>query len=192
MPEGPPLIRGEKVFLRPAEREDLATFVRWFNDAETAHFLAQRSPLSMPLEERWFENMLAGHGKDSYHFVICRLEDEEPIGTIGLFDVDHYNGGAGFGITIGDKALWGRGYGTDALNALVDFGFGQLRLERIWCHCYVYNQRGRRSYEKAGFQVEGTLRRAHYQDGVYHDVWILGLVRSDWEALPRGKSWELD
>ena len=185
-----PIIRGERVWLRPAERADIPTFVRWFSDAETTRFLAQRLPMSLAGEEQWFERMLQQQGKELYLFVICLLEDDRPIGTIGLHDVDHLNGGAEFGIVIGEKDLWGRGYGTDALNAIADFGFGELRLERIQLYCYAFNPRGRRSYEKAGFTLEGLLRRAHYQNGEYHDVMRMSLLRDEWEALPRRRSWD--
>ncbi len=186
-----PIIRGERVWLRPAERADIPTFVRWFNDAETTRFLAMRAPMSHAGEEQWFERMLQAQGKDHYLFVTCLLEDDRPIGTIGLHNVDHLNGNAEFGIAIGEKMLWGQGYGTDALNAIADFGFGALRLERIQLYCYAFNPRGRRSYEKAGFTVEGLLRRAHYQDGEYHDVLLMSLLRDEWLTLPRRKSWEL-
>jgi RimJ/RimL family protein N-acetyltransferase len=50
----------------------------------------------------------------------------------------------------------GQGLGTDAMFALLDFGFGQLRLERMWLEVYDFNRRARRSYEKCGFVLEGT------------------------------------
>jgi RimJ/RimL family protein N-acetyltransferase len=149
------LIRGERVYLRPAERNDIPYFVRWFNDAETASFLSLRAPMSIAAEEQWFERLQADNGKSRWHFVMCLLATDQPIGTIGLFDVDEVNGSAGMGIMIGEKSLWGKGLGTDALNALLDFGFGELRLERIWLEVNDDNLRGKRSYEKCRLQVRG-------------------------------------
>lgn len=192
-PERPsPLIRGAKVYLRPAERSDIPLFIRWLADAETVHFLAMRAPLSVPLEERWFERMVERQGKDAYHFVVCRLDDDRPIGTVGFHEIFWEDGVASFGIVIGEKELWGKGYGTDATNAIVDFGFGQLRLERIELDVYAYNERGRRAYETAGFVHEGTLRRAHFDRGERHDVHRMAILREEWEALPRRKIWEYD
>ena len=65
------------------------------------------------------------------------------------------------GIVIGEKSLWGQGYGTDALNALLDFGFGELRLERIWLEVNDDNLRGKRSYEKCGFVLRGHRAARH-------------------------------
>jgi RimJ/RimL family protein N-acetyltransferase len=185
------MIRGQRVYLRPAERSDIPLFVRWLNDAETASFVTVRAPLSNVGEEHWFEQMTADHGKTRWFFVICQLDDDQPIGTTGLFDLDHVNGSAGFGIVIGEKRLWGRGYGTDAVNALVDFGFGELRLERIWLEVYEFNERGRRSYEKSGFILEGTERNAMFHRGRHINVQLMSLLHREWAALERPRSWDL-
>jgi RimJ/RimL family protein N-acetyltransferase len=185
-----PIIRGERVYLRPAERSDLPIFVRWFADAETIRHLAIRAPFSHAMEEGWFTRAVEGQGRDHYHFVICLVGHGRPIGAADLRDLDLENGTAAFGITIGEKGEWNKGYGTEALEAICDFGFGQLRLERIWLDVYAPNARARRSYEKAGFKVEGTLRHAHFANGEYLDVIRMALLREEWLALPHRRSWE--
>ena len=185
-----PSIRGEQVYLRPAERTDLDAFVRWFSDAETTRYLAIRAPFSRAMEEKWFEGMLEEQGKRSYHFVICLLADDRPIGTAGFHHVNQEDGHASFGISIGEKAEWSKGYGTDALRAICDFGFGQLRLERIELDVYEPNKRAQRSYEKAGFVTEGTLRHAHFSNGKHHDTLRMSLLREEWEAQPRPRPWD--
>jgi len=158
------------------------TFVRWFNDAGTTRYLTTRAPMSLAGEEKWFERMLERQGKDAYHFVICLLEDDRPIGSIGFDEIDHVDGNAGVGVVIGQPELWGQGLGTDAMRALIDFGFGELRLERIWLEVYDFNARARRSYAKCGFALEGTLRRAIYRRGEHHDVHIMAVLRGEWAA----------
>ena len=185
-----PLIRGERVFLRPAEKSDLPIFVRWFADAEHSAFLGMRAPFSQAMEEQWFTRAVENQGKDHFHFVMCLLETSEPIGTISLFEVDLTNGSAGVGIAIGEKPLWGQGLGTDAMNALLDFGFGQLRLERIWLEVYDYNERARRSYEKSGYVVEGTMRHSNFRAGKFHDVLLMAILRDEWAAFERKRSWD--
>ena len=185
VPEPRPIIRGERVFLRASERSDLQTFVRWFNDADVLRNLAGRAPMSEAAEAQWFDRMLAAQGATDYHFVICLRDDGRPIGTIGLHGLDLVNGNAEFGIAIGEKAEWGMGYGTDATRAICDFGFGELRLERISLHYYDGNDRGRRTYEKVGFVHEGTLRRAHFAGGEHHDVHIMSILREEGLQLPR-------
>jgi RimJ/RimL family protein N-acetyltransferase len=192
VPERRPIIRGEQVYLRPAERSDVPTFVRWFNDADVLRNLAMSAPMSEASETGWFDRMLAAQGKTAYHFVICLLADDRPIGTIGLEGVNLQDGVAEFGIAIGEKTEWGKGHGTDALRAICDFGFGELRLERIGLMVYAGNDRERRSYEKAGFTHEATMRRAHFARGQHHDVHVMGLLRDEWLARARPRGWELD
>lgn len=192
LPERRPIIRGEQVYLRPAERDDVPTFVRWFNDADVLRNLAMFAPMSDAAETAWFDRMLAAQGSTDYHFVICLLGDGRPIGTIGLHEISWKDGTADFGIAIGEKEEWNKGYGTDALRAICDFGFGALRLERIGLYVYAGNDRARRAYEKAGFVHEGTLRRAHFARGEHLDVHVMSLLRSEWQAQPRKRGWELD
>jgi RimJ/RimL family protein N-acetyltransferase len=143
------------------------------------------------MEEKWFEQTVEKQGRDQYHFVICLLPDGRPIGATDLREINLEDGHAAFGIVIGEKDLWGRGYGTEALLAICDFGFDQLRLERIELDVYADNERARRSYEKAGFQVEGTLRHGHFVDGEFMDVLRMSLLRDEWKAQERPRSWEL-
>ena len=187
-----PIIRGEHVYLRPAERDDVATFVRWFNDADVLSNLAMYAPMSDAAETAWFDRMLEAQGKTEFHFVICLVADDRPIGNTGLHDISWKDGTADFGIAIGEKEEWNKGYGTDALRAICDFGFGALRLERIGLLVYAGNERARRAYEKAGFVHEGTLRRAHFARGEHHDVHVMSLLRSEWQAQKRKRGWELD
>jgi RimJ/RimL family protein N-acetyltransferase len=186
-----PTIRSERVYLRPAERADLPDFVRWFADAETTRHLALRAPFSLAMEEKWFEGLLQRQGTSDYHFVACLVEDGRAIGTVGLHGVDRENGKAEFGISIGEKDVWNRGYGTEALRAICDFGFGVLRLERIELEVYVDNSRAIRSYEKAGFRHEGRLRHAHFSEGRHFDVLVMALLRDEWLALERPTSWQI-
>jgi RimJ/RimL family protein N-acetyltransferase len=182
-PEGSePIIHGRLTYLRAAERDDIPIFVRWLNDARTSRTLALRSPLSLPLEDRWFEHMVQEQGASSWLFVICRLEDDDPLGTIGLFAVDLTSGTAGLGVTIGDPANTGRGYGSDAIAAMLDFGFGSLRLERIWLDVYDFNEAARRLYARLGFVHEGTQRQALLRRGRRVDVHRMAVLRDEWRS----------
>lgn len=177
-----PMIAHGSVYLRPGERRDIPGFVRWYTDLRTTRTLLMTSPIGEALEERWFEAMIAAHGTDRFFFVVCRREDDRAVGSIDLHEVDRRNGSASLGIAIGEEADRGKGYGTDALIALVAFGFDQLRLERIELDVYAYNARARGVYERVGFVLEGTLRRALYRDGAFHDVHRMSVLRDEWAA----------
>ena len=177
-----PMIAHGQVYLRPAERSDIPLFVRWMNDARTSRTLALVAPMSIPMEEGWFERTVANQGKDGYHFTICLLADDRPVGTIGLFDLDLRNGSAGLGISIGDPADTNRGLGSDALRAIVGWAFDLLRLERVWLEVYDFNPRARLVYERAGFVFEGTQRHAIFRNGRFVDVHLMAILADDWRA----------
>jgi RimJ/RimL family protein N-acetyltransferase len=183
-----PPIHGRLVHLRPGERTDIPLFVRWLTDARTTDHLALRSPIGEAMEERWFEDMLDHHGRDRWFFVICQLEDDRAVGSIDLHALDLTNGSAGLGILIGDPADTSQGYGSDAIRALLDFGFGELRLERIWLDVYDDNARARHVYERIGFIHEGTFRRGLFRHGRYVDVHRMAVLRGEWTTPGDAKS----
>ena len=170
------------VYLRPAERSDIPLFVRWFNDTRTSRTLGLVAPMSVPMEEGWFERAVQSQGKDGYHFTICLIADDRPVGTIGLFDLDLRNGNAGLGISIGDPTDTNHGYGSDALRAIVGWAFDMLRLERVWLDVYDFNARARLVYERVGFVHEGTQRHAIFRHGRFADVHRMAVLAGEWRA----------
>jgi RimJ/RimL family protein N-acetyltransferase len=175
-----PILRGRLVYLRPAERDDVPLFVRWLSDARTTGYLAAHSPIGLAMEERWFEDLLDHHGQDRWYFVICRLDDDRPVGSLDLREIGPTSGGAGLGIVIGDPADTGHGYGTDALEVLLDFGFGELRLERMWLEVFDFNERAIHVYQRLGFVHEATFRHAIFHGGRHLDLQRYGMLREEW------------
>lgn len=175
------LIQGERVFLRPFERADAELDHRWREDRDVAELASIAVPMSLAQVEKRAARIAESTGEDRYVFIICLLADERPIGEAMLFELDRVNGSAELGIFIGEKTEWAKGYGTDAVNALVDFGFGTLRLERIWLEVWTENARARRAYEKAGFVHEGTLRHDRYEGGRFTDGHVMSILRDEWQ-----------
>ncbi|HEX9680299.1 MAG TPA: GNAT family protein, partial [Anaerolineales bacterium] len=92
---------------------------------------------------------------------------------------------AELGIMLGEKTLWGRGYGTDTMRILVRHGFDTLNLNRIFLRVYESNLRAMRVYDRLGFREEGRLRQDHYVDGTYEDTVIMGLLCEEWRSMAR-------
>jgi len=178
------IIASGRVYLRPFEASDAETYRRWRADAEPMALAGwrERAPLSLAQVERRIARIADDQGKEVYTFLICLVEDERPIGEVMLTDLDHVNGSASLGIVIGEPDEWGKGYGTDAVRALVDFGFAELRLERIWLEVATDNPRAERSYTKAGFTREATLRHDRWEGGRYTDGHIMSILRDEWQS----------
>lgn len=159
---------GSLVRLRAPEPEDAESFHAWFNDRDVTRGLGVRYPLSMAVERDWVERSAA----PSYagcHFAVETL-DGVLLGTCGLYGTDPPEDRcAELGITIGNKAYWGRGYGTDVVRTLCRFGFEEMGLHRIELLVFAHHAAARRVYEKAGFVVEAIAREAHWDDGEWWD-----------------------
>jgi diamine N-acetyltransferase len=179
----PHIIAAGRVFLRPFEAADAETYRRWRADDEPMVLAGWRvrAPLSLMQVERRIAGLAEAQGKEGYTFLICLVEDERPIGEVTLMDIDRVNGSAEVGIFIGEPAEWGMGYGTDAVRALVDFGFAELRLERIWLEVGTENPRAQRSYEKAGFTREATLRHDRWEGDRFTDGHIMSILHDEWQ-----------
>lgn len=182
--------RGERVYLRPLEPEDADRISAWYDDDRVRRLMGD-PPMSHARRRHRYDEAVKADADDAYRFVICDLQDDTPLGRLDVFDIDRQNGNCAFGITLGEPDRWGQGLGTDAVNAVVDFAFGELRMERVWLDTDADNRRAQAAYRKAGFREEGRLRHAWFQDGSYTDDIRMALLRDEWLALPRRKSWEL-
>jgi RimJ/RimL family protein N-acetyltransferase len=174
------MIYGTKTRLRRIEREDIPTFVRWFNDPDVREFLMVSSPISHAQEAQWFERKLQEEGSEI--FAIETL-DGTHIGNIELFGHNAVHRHAELGIVIGEKEYWGQGYGSDAICTLLRFAFEEMNLHRVFLRVYPDNARGIRAYEKCGFRHEGRLREASYRKGRYWDELLMGILSDEFRAL---------
>jgi len=176
------VIAGEKVRLRPIEREDLPRFVKWFGDPEVRRHLLVYLPFSMAQEERWFENLLEQLERQESVTLAIETIDGVHIGTIGLHAIDWKNRHAELGIAIGEKGYWGQGYGSDAIRTLLGLAFGEMNLHRVCLRVDADNARGIRCYEKVGFRREGTLRAVVFRAGAYHDQYIMSVLAAEFDV----------
>jgi RimJ/RimL family protein N-acetyltransferase len=176
------VIYGERIRLRAPEREDIPIFTRWFSDPEVTRGLALYLPFSIAEEENWFDNMIKRPPEEHPLTIEVKEGDEwKPIGNMGLFAFDKVAHNAEVGIVIGEKDYWDQGYGTEAMKLMLKHGFNTLNLHRIMLKVYAYNERAIRTYEKVGYVLEGRLREAIYYNGKYHDILLMGVLRSDWQ-----------
>jgi len=182
------VIPGKRVRLRAVERADLPKYQAWLNDPEVTEGLALYLPLSTADEEKWFDDMLQRAAEERPLAIEIRAGDTwQLVGNAGLFNLHWTNRSAEFGIFIGDKSNWNKGYGTEALHLILRHAFNTLNLNRVYLQVYSSNPRARRSYEKAGFVHEGTLRQALFRGGQYIDVHVMSVLRSEWCASQEGQ-----
>ncbi len=170
------MLHGEKVYLRRLEPADLERTFRWINDPEIMVIMGVRGPRTVKEQEVWYENIALS--RTNLIFAICQTSNGSHIGNASLFDIDFINRNAGLTIFLGDAQDRHKGYGTEVVRLLADYGFEYLNLHKIFCK--TDNPDAAKMYELIGFKKEGILREQAFQFGKYVDKIVYGLLRSEY------------
>ena len=178
---GASLKRGE-VELRPVKQMSVADwqrFHRYFRDREIAK-LNGASPILLPL---WlFKRVVLGEDKSGERIGYAIYVAQSFVGSVEFYDLNEPPRQAVLGILIGEKTLWGKGYGAVAVNLALGLMFEGHKFERVTLQTLDHNARARGSFERVGFQLTGFAdagkqRFAHYQ-----------ITRAQWLALNKARS----
>lgn len=173
---------GEKCYLSPCSVEDAEKWTEWDNDLEVAIPLGNEAYTQLPLDKTR-ENIGEMIKKQQHVFIIVELETDSPIGRCVLFGIDKVDRRAIFGIVIGEKAYWNKGYGQDATRLLLDYGFNLLNLNSIMLGVFSYNQRAISSYRKVGFKEIGRRRQARIVGGKKYDIVLMDILAEEFESV---------
>jgi RimJ/RimL family protein N-acetyltransferase len=166
---------GERCYLSPIDVDDAGKFAEWLNDLEvTVNLQLYGSSINVENER----TLLEGLAKEHNYSIVDKATDEL-IGNCGFVGIDSPNRTGEAGIFIGNKKFWGRGYGTEALTLLVEYGFKALNLHNIFLQTYDFNKRAIRAYEKAGFKRIGVRREALYRDLRWHDIVFMDILPNE-------------
>jgi RimJ/RimL family protein N-acetyltransferase len=177
------ILRGELVRLSAVDPEELSkAYAKWNRDSElTRLFDARATRIQSAKDIKEFVEKEIEEESPAYHFFAIRtLDDNRLLGDVTL-DVINWGARDSFvGIGIYNRADWGKGYGTDAMNIILRFAFTEVNLQRVTLTVFEYNPRAIRCYEKVGFQHEGQVRGALLRDGKRWDILYMGILRDDW------------
>jgi len=180
------VIRGQRLYLRAVERDDLERCHAWMNDPALRATLAQRYPMSLAQEADWIERTTRGQDPSKLTFAICLFEGDRHIGNCSLEGIERDNGLATLGILIGEADARGKGLGEEATRVLCRFAFDEMNLHKIRLDVHASNAGAVRTYERVGFRKEGVLREEAFRGGRYIDVLRMGLLRGELtEPQPR-------
>ena len=182
----PEIVPGERIFLSHPTRADLPTFARWFADLELTLYLG-RAGHSYTYEDEvsWYESRTKDSSMRSFAIVV--RETNQIIGNMTLMHIDSVNGRAELGIAIGEKSAWGKGYGTEAVRLMCEYGFTFLNLHTIYLWHVAYNERGHRAYLRAGFKEAGRLRGARLFNGQRYDDILMDITREEFGPTSLGR-----
>ena len=176
-------IEGKRICLRALRPEDLEKgYLRWINDTDVNAFLAAGTrPVSTSALRAYYENIT--RSANDVMFAIVVKKTDKYIGNIKLGGIDWTDRRAHCGRMIGDRASWGKGYGTEALELVLDYAFNTLNLNRVYNTIVSGNIGAMKSCEKAGMEREGVFPQFKFARGGYKDVVQYGITRDRYDRL---------
>jgi len=175
------MLKGKNVILRSVRKDDLQNLLKWCDDPEMLQNMYLYLPISEFSEEKWIEAASSSEANDAIFVIEISVEGQSvAIGTCAVNKINWKDRNAEIGIIIGEKKYWDKGYGSEALSLLVNYGFSQLNLHRIWAWVFEFNYKRIPLFQRIGLQQEGCLRSAIFKNGRYWDIAILGLLKNEW------------
>lgn len=175
------LFVSERIYLRLLEPADAASLLAMTENEEIrymtgtkAHFTKEQIAQHINI---WSED------SSRYDFAICLNDNNEMIGDIALFDINHDAKKAAFRIAMHEMELTGQGYGPEAIRVIMYFVFRELKLNRLQLEVYSHNKRAIKAYERLGFVHEGVLRETLHYNGEFSDEVIMSLLKSDFDKI---------
>lgn len=171
---------GRKVRLRAYEQTDLETMFRHQQDTE----ISRRDYMIEPPYSRIaFEKSVARKAEtenDNRQFVIETL-DGFHIGGFAIGETNPRFGTFCIGLGLAERSAWGKGYAKEAILLALRYMFHEANYQKCNLGVYSFNTRAIEVYERIGFATEGTLRRAYFSSGRYHDEVRMGMTREEFD-----------
>lgn len=170
-------MKAENIYLRILEFEDVSRTQVWINEDEIGEIMGY---LPQPLiqQQDWFRKI--AHDQSKYIFAICRVSDHEHIGNVALGNIDWLHRHAMLSVFIAVPECRKHGYGREAVELLLRFGFLRLNLHKIFLRTSAEYPGALRFYEKLGFVHEGVLRKHEFKYGRYRDKHLFGMLREEY------------
>ncbi|MED1567970.1 GNAT family protein [Bacillus paramycoides] len=172
------------VQLRELSLADVEDRYKWSLDTEvTKHLVVpdQYPPFTREDTRRWIETCISR--KNGYEQRAILTDKGIHIGWVDIKNFDKTNKNAELGIAIGNKEYWGKGYGMAALYCMLQSGFSEFELEKIWLRVDEDNLQARKSYEKAGFVCEGIMRNDRLRHGEFIHRYRYSMLKEEYQSL---------
>ena len=179
---------GERIYLSPRNAEDVEQFTEWMNDFEVTDYIGRTSQMISLSGEKEF---LEKNANPESTFVIVDLKDDVMVGTVSLEKINRVDSKATLGIFIGRSEYRSKGYGAEAINLILDFGFNYMNLNSINLTVLDCNERAKACYKKCGFKETGRERQGKFVNGKYYDAIMMDILREEFKGRDEsGAGWQ--
>jgi RimJ/RimL family protein N-acetyltransferase len=169
---------GERIYLSPLSAEDAEIFAQWMNRKQVAENLNAYSGMyTLQGERDWISN-----SSEEHNYTIVLREGDVPIGTISLMKLRSVSRRGELGIFIGDPGCWDRGFGSEAITLLLEYGFQTLGLHSVYLSVLEGNLRARKCYLKSGFKETGRYRDGTFRNGRFEDLMMMDILSEEFKG----------
>lgn len=175
---------GERIYLSPKSVSDetIKKYTEWMNDFNVTDYTGKSSDITTFASEKdWLENVAKGNDKKRC-FDIVTLDNDIVIGTVGLENINFISRSAELGIFIGDEKYRNNGFGKEAINLILEYGFKYLNLHSIYLSLLAINERAHKCYLKCGFKDIGYKREAIFLNGKYYDRLYMDILENEFDG----------
>lgn len=170
-------LKGQNIYLRALEPEDLDFVYAIENDESIWNVSNTQTPYSRFLIRQYLENAHQDiYEAKQLRLAICQNDNFSAIGLIDLFDYDPRNNRAGIGILIQNKENRGNGNGSEALQLLINYAFTHLNLHQLYANIDTENEISLKLFTTFGFQLIGTKKQWNLVNGNYADESLFQLI----------------
>ncbi len=159
---------GERIYLSPRNHEDVEKFTEWLNDFRVTDYTGRSGELATLYGEKQYLEK-NNSPEATFVFVIVTKDDDKMIGSVSLDKIDWKDRNATLGIMIGEEEYRSKGYGTEAIRLILEYGFKYMNLHNIQLDLIEFNARALRCYQKCGFKEYGRRRKCEFLNGQYYD-----------------------
>ncbi|NOR38804.1 MAG: GNAT family N-acetyltransferase [Candidatus Thorarchaeota archaeon] len=174
------MFEGKLMRLVVLEGKHLDHLVENWNNPVMRRFLGGVIPHSRQSEADWLQSVQDDMKRQKmFVFAIERLSNDAFLGTLAVHDIDWIARNGRLGVVIHKPENWGKGYGTEAMELLIDFCWKHINLRRLELGVHSFNQRAKKFYLKLGFVEYGTAHQQFYIDGEYVDTIMMELFRPE-------------
>ncbi|MBT2642928.1 GNAT family N-acetyltransferase [Bacillus sp. ISL-41] len=174
------LLIGDRLYLRPLSLEDTETYFQQLFDPEVRRLTGTTRAFTKEGIQRYIE--AKSQDISSVLLLIALKDTDQVIGDIALQDIDPINRNCNIRIAI-ESEYQGKGYGSEVMPLMLDYGFGILNMHRIELEVFAYNPRAIHVYEKLGFKQEGIQRDYLYYNHKYHDCIKMSILEDEFREL---------
>lgn len=167
--------------LKRVTKDDLEILINWRMKPEITKYMYTDPVLDIEKQIKWYEKIK--NENNSKYWII--YYNNQRIGEISIQNIDYINRKCSWAYSIGEDSARGIGLGKTLECNIYDYVFCNLKLNKLCCEVFQFNQKVVSLHEKFGSEIEGVLKEHILKNNIYYDVVVMGIVKKKWDLIKK-------